>query len=228
MPTFEDNEFGLVTLRRVANASSVRLSLAPNGTVRVSAPKMMPLFMVKRIVKSSKTQIHELMSRQPRLDIKDGLEIGKRHVIEVRDSSSTSVTRNGYRIIVRLAKGSTLDDATVYESVKTEVIKALRKEAKEYLSGRIKQLANQYQFSYSALRYSHASGRWGSCNSKKSISLNIALMRLPYELIDYVLIHELAHTKHLNHSSSFWNEVGRCDKNYHAHRTTLKRYSPSI
>ena len=53
-------------------------------------------------------------------------------------------------------------------------------------------------------------------------------MSLPFELIDYVLVHELAHTKHLDHSVRFWNEVERGDPDYKRHRKQLKAYDPGI
>ncbi len=102
----------------------------------------------------------------------------------------------------------------------------LRKKAKYFLPRRLMALAKQFDFSYASVRCSHASTRWGSCTSKGVVSLNIGLMRLPDQLRDYVLIHELCHTRHLNHSPAFWAEVERCDPGYKLHRKMLKNYQP--
>lgn len=106
--------------------------------------------------------------------------------------------------------------------------KALQKKAKEYLPYRLEYLANLYGYKYDKCRLSHANTRWGSCSTNKTISLNIALMNLPESLRDYVIVHELAHLNHMDHSAAFWAEVGTHDKNYKVHNKKLKAFSPEI
>ncbi|MCY1371222.1 hypothetical protein D9M69_583560 [compost metagenome] len=158
------------------------------------------------------------------------MAIGKSHTLIVRPSATNQITvsRHGQQIIVRLPDEHTLDDPVVISAVREVVIAALRREAKSYLPKRLQFLATKYGFSYQKVRFSHASGRWGSCSSNGTISLNIALMKLPFELIDYVLIHELSHTKQMNHSSDFWNLVAVGDPGYRLHRRALKNETPSI
>ena len=106
--------------------------------------------------------------------------------------------------------------------------KLLMKKAREYLPYRLDYYANLYGYSYNKCRLSHANTRWGSCSSNKTISLNIGLMKLPEALRDYVIIHELAHLNHMDHSRAFWTEVGRHDKNYKIHEKKLKLFNPGI
>ena len=106
--------------------------------------------------------------------------------------------------------------------------KVLMKKAKEYLPYRLEYLANLHGYKYNKCRLTHANTRWGSCSSNKTISLNIGLMKIPEVLRDYVILHELAHLNHMDHSRAFWSEVGSHDKNYKIHEKKLKYFSPGI
>lgn len=106
--------------------------------------------------------------------------------------------------------------------------KILMKKAKDYLPYRLDYYAKLYGYSYDKCRLSHAATRWGSCSSNRTISLNIGLMQVPEVLRDYVIIHELAHLNHMDHSDAFWREVGEHDPRYKEHRKRLKIFSPGV
>ena len=106
--------------------------------------------------------------------------------------------------------------------------KLLTKKAREYLPYRLEYYAKLYGYEYSKCRLSHANTRWGSCSSNRTISLNIGLMKLPEVLRDYVILHELAHLNHMDHSKAFWAEVGEHDRNYKNHEKKLKNYHPGL
>ena len=106
--------------------------------------------------------------------------------------------------------------------------KVLTKKAKEYLPYRLEYYAKLYGYKYDKCRLTHANTRWGSCSSNRTISLNIGLMKLPIQLRDYVILHELAHLNHMDHSKDFWAEVGSHDKNYKMHNKKLKMFSPGV
>ena len=106
--------------------------------------------------------------------------------------------------------------------------KLLMKKAKEYLPYRLEYFAKLYGYQYARVRFSHAGTRWGSCSSNRTISLNIGLMQVPEPLRDYVILHELAHLNHMDHSAEFWAEVGAHDPRYKDHRRRLKQFSPGV
>lgn len=231
MPSVIDEEFGRITLRRSAKASHVRIRVAPDGRLRASLPLYAPTFLVKRLIKSSRGQLRAMLAEQTsEIAFEHGMQIGKSHTLIIRETTlkKPSASRHGQQIIALLPEGSTLEDSDVTRTIRDTVIEALRVEAKSYLTKRLAYLAEQGGFAYSKVRFSHASGRWGSCSSNGTISLNIALMKLPFELIDYVLVHELSHTIHMNHSQEFWSVVEAADPQYKAHRRDLKKETPSI
>lgn len=113
--------------------------------------------------------------------------------------------------------------------------KMLRKKAREYLPYRLDYFAKLYGYKYDNFKLSHANTRWGSCTHRRkngvdeiTISLNIGLMKLPETLRDYVIIHELSHINHPDHSKEFWREVSEHDRNYKAHEKRLKMFSPGV
>jgi predicted metal-dependent hydrolase len=106
--------------------------------------------------------------------------------------------------------------------------KALRKSAEFWLKHRLHALADQYGFSYERVRIMNAKTRWGSCSSNGTVSLNIALMKVPETLRDYVILHELTHTRHMNHSKEFWAELGQYYPSYKEARRRMKKYSPHL
>ena len=106
--------------------------------------------------------------------------------------------------------------------------KMLMKKAKEYLPYRLEYYAKLYGYDYDKCRLTHANTRWGSCSSNRTISLNIGLMKVPEVLRDYVILHELAHLHHMDHSKAFWAEVYEHDKNCKTHEKKLKLFNPGV
>jgi predicted metal-dependent hydrolase len=231
MPIIQDKEFGKITIRRSARATHVSVRVAPDGTLRASLPIYAPTLLVRHLLRTSRDELRKILAKsKPEYKFENGMQIGKSHTLIIQDTPSQtfSAARHGQQIIIKLPSGVDISHPTVARKVRDEVISALRIEAKSYLPKRLSYLAMQHGFKYTKIRFSHASGRWGSCSSNGTISLNIALMKLPFELIDYVLIHELAHTKQMNHGAIFWSLVETADSKYKLHRRALKMQNPSI
>lgn len=108
------------------------------------------------------------------------------------------------------------------------IIETLRKEAKIILVDRTRELATKNGFDINEIRIKNMQSRWGSCSIKGNINLNLHLMRLPKHLSDYVILHELAHTKHHNHGPLFWQELDKHVKNSKALAKELKSWNTVI
>lgn len=139
-------------------------------------------------------------------------------------TADTIVLANNHRVIFKtiehnVGKSEEIDTETIisipnnlnFEDQKRmreyAFLKIMHKQARIYLPTRLATLAEKYNFSYGKVTIRNQKTRWGSCSYQNNISLNVQLMRLPKHLVDYVLIHELAHTVEKNHSNSFWNVV---------------------
>ncbi|MEJ2615263.1 MAG: SprT family zinc-dependent metalloprotease [Ignavibacteriaceae bacterium] len=98
----------------------------------------------------------------------------------------------------------------------------VRKTAKEYFLERVKFFSDQFGFKYKAVKIRGQKTRWGSCSSNGSLSFNFKLLQFKKEIIDYVIIHELCHTKQMNHSQKFWKLVGQYCPDYKSLKKELK------
>lgn len=96
-------------------------------------------------------------------------------------------------------------------------------QARTLFHERVEQLASRFQLSYSQVSLSNARTRWGSCSSKGELRLSWRLIMAPPEVIDYVIIHELAHTLEHNHSARFWEHVAAMQPDYTRHIQWLKK-----
>lgn len=232
MTVIHDEEFGDITVRRNGLAKNVTIRVGTNGRFVVSAPKLAPVFYIKSVIATSRGALRDLAKSAATESTYDGgQKIGKGHTIAiVRTGMITkpTVAIEKSTIVVKLRPEDDIATSETQAQIRDAITTILRREAKRHLPGRLAELARLGGFSYDRVRFSHAAGRWGSCSTRGTISLNIALMKLPDPLIDYVLIHELCHTRHMNHSSAFWELVGCYDAHYRLHRRQIKQFSPNV
>lgn len=224
-----DDEFGIVRYKRT-NSQYVRVRVNDNGDVTATLPRRAPLAYVTQLLDSSRASIRDLVNSQRKQPVRyqDGMRLGHSHTLHLTyDDTVTS----GKKRVINQELHLTIpkqweDSATGRDYISTHVKQVLRREAEAYLPRRLQYFADTYGFVFEKIRYGNPKGRWGSCSSSGTISLNVALMNTPHAVIDYVLLHELAHTKHMNHSPEFWAVVAECMPDYKVHRKTLKTMSP--
>ena len=106
--------------------------------------------------------------------------------------------------------------------------KWLRCEGEALLRPRVSLWENITGISKNKLLFSTAKTRWGSMNSRGEMRLNLALLLCSWDLIDYVIVHELCHRRHPNHSASFWQELASHMPDYSAKRARLKENNALI
>ena len=101
-------------------------------------------------------------------------------------------------------------------------IEELADKALDFIPQRVAYFAPLMGVTYGRITIRNQKTRWGSCSGKGNLNFNCLLMLTPPEIIDYVVVHELAHRKHMNHSPEFWAEVGRILPDYQTRRKWLK------
>lgn len=228
MSKLSDPEFGEISLRRTSLSRNIRLRLDSRGVISITLPKRAPIFLARQLLNDSRSSIRSSLSkiRKQKPKYSDGDIIGKVHRLRVAQDNSVGYShrldKNELVVFTPVAAPADMVQRIIHEGI----AKALRVQAKSYLPRRLKTLADTHGFYYNKLRFSSAGTRWGSCSSEGTISLNIWLMQLPFELIDYVILHELSHTRHMNHSEDFWGELGKFAPNYRDLRRELKRHHP--
>lgn len=221
-----DDEFGDIHIKRTKGAT---ISVRPktDGSLVASLPHFVPLHEVQRLINANRDQLRATQRKTSGGKIySDGDLIGKSHRLHITTGPRENIKLSG--LTINIITRPDTPPARTNQLIKDGVARALRKEAKAYLPRRLAYLSIQTGFSYDQVRFTHAKSRWGSCSSNGTISLNIMLMTLPNELIDYVLLHELTHTKHMNHSPEFWYDLEKVCPDAKQKRRLIKRYSPYL
>ena len=173
---------------------------------------------IMRIEKKGELRLSS--SRVSNKQLKSFIEENKTWIIEQNKSfkevnlvgSSFYYLNNIYKVKHHL-KSLQLNERNIYINplkAKKQCDIFYKKCAKEYLPDRVDFWQVKMNLEYNKLGFRLAKKRWGSCNSKRNISLNPYMMKLSHEMIDYIIVHELSHLRHMNHSKEFYE----CIQNY--------------
>jgi predicted metal-dependent hydrolase len=100
--------------------------------------------------------------------------------------------------------------------------------ARELISALAEEEAPRIGVSYSRLRIGDQHTRWGSCSARGTISFNWRLVLAPFEVLDYVVVHELCHLRVLDHSQRFWRLLERHRPHWHEQRDWLRKHGPEL
>jgi predicted metal-dependent hydrolase len=208
---------------------SIRIGFSHSGQVRVTLPYWVPY---QSGIDFALRQAAWIQKHRPVEDslLKTGDRIGKAHrmIFEQRPISRTTTSVAHNQVKVAFAPTTHQGDPTVQAAAIAAAQRALKKEADHLLPQRLNQLAAANGFSYKSVRVRQLKSRWGSCNSRKEIALSYYLMQLPWQLIDYVLLHELTHTEQLNHGADFWLRLEQTTPGAKGLRKLLKQYRPVV
>jgi predicted metal-dependent hydrolase len=141
-----------------------------------------------------------------------------------------------YEVVVERRSSSQIEDETFrlaehhvnQTSVKRALETLYRREARERFEKRLNLYAVEMNVEYDQIHIRNQTTRWGSCSSTGTLSLNWRLIMAPPEVVDYILVHELAHLREPNHSDEFWSLVAEHDPEYKVHSQWLEENSAQL
>jgi predicted metal-dependent hydrolase len=221
---------GPVHLYKRRGVRSMRLTIGHDGDVRVTMPYWVPYKTGLDFAASKQDWI--LSQQTPNVPLRHGSRIGKAHHIAFiaepqRQALATRITSTG-EIRVYLPPHLPADHAQSQQAAQRASVRALRQQGKKLLPQRLQTLAVQHGFTYKDVTVKQLKSRWGSCTEQGNIALNSFLMQLPWYLIDYVILHELVHTRIMAHGPVFWDELGKHVPNLPAIRKEMKTHRPAL
>lgn len=226
---------GIVKIKRGRNIRMLSLKMAPGRGIWMNVPYGVSDKKAEDFLFSQREWILANREKIKQSEHKAGLAFGpgseiatKYHVLKIvlTGDAQPSYKLDGKE--VRLCIPDRISEERIAPLVKNFLTEIYRWEARMYLPGRIRELARQYGFVYGGLSLRNNRSNWGSCSHENNISLNIKLMKLPDDVIDYVILHELCHTVEKNHSDQFWKEVEKVCPAYRNLRQQLKMYTTGI
>lgn len=221
---------GEVSLYKRKGVRSMRLSISHEGGVRLTLPKWTPYSAGVLFINNNLRWIEAHKAPDAPL-ISNNMRVGKAHtLIFIEDGAvnkpSTRVSYNQVKVILPI--GMAPSSSSAQTAARNAILRALKKEAEQLLPQRLETLARQFGYEYKSVKIKQLKSRWGSCNNLKQITLNFYLMQLPWELIDYVILHELTHTEVLAHGPEFWKQLTKRLPNAKQLKKQVNAYKPVI
>lgn len=145
--------------------------------------------------------------------------LGDQHEVVVERRSSSQIAENEFRLAKHHVEQTSVQRAL-------EVL--YRRKARERFEKRSSRFADEMGVEYDEIEVRNQRTKWGSCSTTGTLGLNWRLMMAPPEVVDYIMIHELAHLREQNHTDEFWSLVAEHDPEYEKHAHWLRENSPRL
>jgi Predicted metal-dependent hydrolase len=230
----QDTDFGTIEFVANKRAKCIRVRILPKGlrvTLPVGANQKDAIRFIDSIRQKLIAKQRKLQEKQEKNAIFIDENSSLRTLtfrIEVKRSTREGIffSLKGDVLYIEIPQNVNCADENIQSTLWNGINYFLRKEAKRLLPQRTAMLAKAHNFSFSSVKIQSSKSRWGSCSSKRNINLSFYLLLLPQHLIDYVILHELCHTKEMNHSAKFWELMNKATDNKSDElNKELKKYS---
>ena len=229
---------GAVQLVRNARSKRLRISVKPSGEVLVTIPWLFSFARGESFLEEKKNWIIKTQQKLQkhaltRISLQSGDLFSTRNLkyqVLPRKIERVKVffQPEEHLVVIGYPEMASLQQTEIRDKIRLTLEGVLRYEAKRYLPVRARELANQLGYSFKAVTIKNNKTNWGSCSSLKNINLNLHLMRLPDRLIDFILVHELVHTKIPNHGPFFKEKLKSHFPDADELNKSIKKFRPEL
>lgn len=234
--TIYHKDYGEVHIRRKPGVRRMSVSVIPFKAVRVTVPHYLGVTEALKFLEEKDAWVRKQMGKIAWLEKsytvfrEDTVFTTREHRLVLNRTAGNELSGHidNSSIRVHIPDAAHMEEVRIQQFIRKLIEECWRTEAKDYLPVRLGHLADYNGFQYNRVFIRNNRSRWGSCSAKNNINLNLHLMRLPGELIDYVLVHELVHTRHKNHSREFWDKLESCIMDARILDRELKKYRTDI
>jgi predicted metal-dependent hydrolase len=204
------------TLRYSQRARRVAVRISAGGKVELVVPRGVSERHARAFLESRKEWVRQhLARRQLRPQSIEAFPPERIELPMLGESWRVFQAGGLGRLRLRQAEGFLeLRGAGTREQMQALLRRWLVAHAQPALALELAVLARQHGFEFQACQVRSQRSRWGSCSARRNISLNVALLFQPLDVVRYLLCHELAHTRHMNHSQQFWQCVASCEPRF--------------
>lgn len=225
-----------IKLKKSFKAKNISIKIKPFEGILVTVPMLVSFKLAEDFVKTKIKWINKNLNKVQKQEQSytffsaNSSFKTRSHLVNITTTelSKNTVHIENTNVKVLISKKLSISSEENQLYIRNIILEIWRKEAKEYLPKRVKALAIDHDFNYQKLTIKNTKSRWGSCSFDNNINLSLHLMRISNELIDYVILHELVHTKVKNHSSKFWETLEKHCPNSKILDKELKKYSLRI
>ena len=217
-------ELGRIKLFRRRGLKNIRISIDSLGEIRLSIPWYVSKSAGLKYLRTKKDWIKK---HRGKINTKwtDGQLLFGDYTLSIQVLQRKNVTSTLDDTVFKVFVPHTHGPEEKHHAISRRVNKFLKDEAEKSLIPLAVKMAERSSFQPKEIRVKNMKSRWGSCNQAQIITLNASLLRLPENLAEYVIFHELVHTRHLNHSSLFWQDVEALLPDYKQRRKALKAFN---
>lgn len=205
---------------------SIALIIAPDAALIVRAPMKISLAYIQDLIFRKRGWI----DRKKRQALEGGTLTKAKEFI---DGEEFLYLGNKYRLKIEIGEEIKLTNYLSFPekylvAARTKMIEWYKRLAREKITERAKVISRTTGWEFKSVAITNARSRWGSCSARGSINFSWRLIMAPLEIIDYVVVHELAHTVERNHSIKFWRKVEAALPDYKTRRDWLKHHGAAF